>query len=905
MSQPNETHVYELVGRYEMARESGTPPPLENLCASAPELLDRVREIIERLYPASSTTVPARVPPPDTARYSFRAFIARGGMGEVWCGYDQELQREVAIKIVRHMLAGAPPRFQAEARRVAQMQHPGIVPVHDLGTLPDGRPFFVMRLINGRNLEEILLERTDLPSSLSQFVPIFEQICQAVAYAHARPEPILHRDLKPSNIMLGAFGEVQVMDWGIARELGQTTPEVPTPNAPDLETESRPGTQTPRARTQHPRTRTGVMLGTAAYAAPEQVRGELACIGTQVDVFGLGSILCVILTGQPPYCGDDAAQVQDRARRADLADAWKRLDACGADVELINLTKACLDPMPSARPTSAREVAQRLAEHRMQVEQRLRRAELEVALGEERARQQLTASRLKTEAQAQRARLFLGAALVSSALLLLALVLGGEAYTRYCAEQEAVARREVALKAEQKAREREAVAQGVAEVFKRVQQEMVDLVDTKLSRNPGLQPFAVALYDKLLGALETDLSSRPDDKLLRELVVENFIARAWNAHNLGDTAEALKEYRRAETHLADIVKEQAPLRVRLRHTFVINNIGWVHSSRGEKQDALREYNRARELREALYQENGDDLECLRQVSVSYSNLGGLYLTLGQPERSLELLLKALPLKEELIKRQPDVFWHYLNLSSTLNELSGTYLDLKQHGKAKESRERAYVIRKETLARREARQESKEEIALTVFEQKFAAICFELADLVLNVNGDTKRSHELCEEGMPRIKSLVERSPANATYRQWLGYGLRIKAAGLAKEGKVCDARPHIEEAIQALEMFKGRLLVEGTQELTRCRLHLARWQVEMGERRGAARTLVKALQELQSLPATSARDLNLEALAEVGKLGSQAREHIPELEHLGKSWSDTVLLTALHTTLAQLNAPVP
>src|SRR5262249_29890403 len=114
--------------------------------------------------------------------------------------------------------SGIARRFADEARITAQLQHPGIPPVHDLGTLPDGRPFLAMKLIKGQNLNQLLADPADVPAERGRLVAVVEQVCQALAYAHSHG--VVHRDLKPANVMVGAFGEVQVMDWGLAKVLG-------------------------------------------------------------------------------------------------------------------------------------------------------------------------------------------------------------------------------------------------------------------------------------------------------------------------------------------------------------------------------------------------------------------------------------------------------------------------------------------------------------------------------------------------------------------------------------------------------------------------------------------------------------------------------------------------------------
>jgi predicted Ser/Thr protein kinase len=160
-------------------------------------------------------------------RLRLHAEIGRGGMGVVLLGRDDALGRDVAVKVLLEKHAAKPERvrrFLVEAQITGQLQHPGIVPVHDIGHLLDGRPYFTMKLIHGRTLMDLLAERTDPQQDRPRFLKAFEQICQALAYAHSRG--VIHRDLKPSNVMVGAFSEVQVMDWGLAKILasGVSTP---------------------------------------------------------------------------------------------------------------------------------------------------------------------------------------------------------------------------------------------------------------------------------------------------------------------------------------------------------------------------------------------------------------------------------------------------------------------------------------------------------------------------------------------------------------------------------------------------------------------------------------------------------------------------------------------------------
>ncbi len=243
-------------------------------------------------------------------RYELGPELARGGMGVVHRAVDRPFDREVAIKLLSPRLVGTPAadRFLDEARITGRLQHPSIPPVHEVGVLPDGNPYLVMKLIRGRTLADEVAA-APRPSGRAEVGPAgldddrerdavdfrdrllraFEQICLAVAFAHSRR--VVHRDLKPQNVMVGAFGEVQVMDWGLAKELA-------APARPDA------GAAEPGDGPED-RTRVGDVVGTPAYMPPEQARGENDRVDERADVFALGGVLCAILTGAAPYQGPE------------------------------------------------------------------------------------------------------------------------------------------------------------------------------------------------------------------------------------------------------------------------------------------------------------------------------------------------------------------------------------------------------------------------------------------------------------------------------------------------------------------------------------------------------------------------------------------------------------------------
>jgi serine/threonine-protein kinase len=343
--------------------------------------------------------------------------IASGGMGVVLRGRDADLGRDVAVKVLLERHAGQPQllqRFVEEAQVAAQLQHPGVAPVYDLGLLPDHRPYFTMKLVKGQTLAQLLEQRPGPSQDLPRFVSIFAQVCQAVAYAHARG--VIHRDLKPSNVMVGTFGEVQVMDWGLAKVLSAGTGASRAPLPPEAATVIQMRASGSAAEGSGTPTEAGTVLGTPAYMAPEQALGEVDLLDERCDVFGLGAMLCEILTGRPPYTGAGRAQRLWRAARADLGEALARLGDCGAGADLVEVARRCLAVEPGDRPADAGEVAAAVRSHLESVQLRLRHAELERAAAEAKAVEERKRRRL---------------AVALAAVVVAALALGGGAAAWY------------------------------------------------------------------------------------------------------------------------------------------------------------------------------------------------------------------------------------------------------------------------------------------------------------------------------------------------------------------------------------------------------------------------------------------------------------------------------------------
>jgi serine/threonine protein kinase len=272
--------------------------------------IERLRDAVER--------------PDAGGRYEVHELIGRGGMGAVYRATDRVLQRDVALKVLPAE-AGQQEiisRLEREARVLASLEHPGIVAVHDAGSLGDGRPFYIMRLVRGHRLDEQVREE-----SRGQRLRRFLAVCDAVSFAHSRG--VIHRDLKPSNVMVGEFGEVLVLDWGVAKVASakpgsDSNSGSGTPPPVSARTGSDPGFDSGDS------TGDGVAIGTPGFMAPEQLSGDRMRVDARADVFGLGAVLRGLLGDEDVPKPLRAIVARATAPNAD--DRYATVDMLAADV---------------------------------------------------------------------------------------------------------------------------------------------------------------------------------------------------------------------------------------------------------------------------------------------------------------------------------------------------------------------------------------------------------------------------------------------------------------------------------------------------------------------------------------------------------------------------------------------
>ncbi len=325
--------VGNLLAIWEQARAKGQTLSLEELCHHDAELIRQLRERIETRGASAEAQAPTATFQSDTRRedattpvapqnVEYRAsvgelrFHARGGLGVVFAARDRQLDREVAVKLLREERANEDPsrqRFRREAALTGALEHPGIVSVHGVGETDSGQPFYVMRFIGGENLtrtiDQFHLGLGDARRQSLQLRGLLRHLvaaCNALEYAHSRG--IVHRDVKPQNIMVGDYGETLLVDWGLAKRVGGAIAEEEAEQ--EVEPDREAGVKAPLSPSAAPAdaslTEMGEVMGTPAYMSPEQASGDFSRIGPASDVYGLGATLFHILTGRPPVQGTSA-----------------------------------------------------------------------------------------------------------------------------------------------------------------------------------------------------------------------------------------------------------------------------------------------------------------------------------------------------------------------------------------------------------------------------------------------------------------------------------------------------------------------------------------------------------------------------------------------------------------------
>jgi eukaryotic-like serine/threonine-protein kinase len=507
--------------------------------------------------PGADSTVPDL---PAVSGYRVLREIARGGMGRVLAAYDLSLDREVALKI---LLPGAnPDRFVRESKITARLPHPSIPPVHALGTLADGSPFLAMKLVVGRTLA---VEMKSADPGAPGLLQAFTQVCQAVGFAHSRG--VIHRDLKPANVMVGAFGEVQVMDWGLAKYLTGRERERPEDISPVAHA---PGSLDANQTTDHRsanestdgQTQAGTVLGTPKYMAPEVAAGNAAT--KAADVYGLGAILYTLLAGQPPYAGGTVADVLKKVTTTDPALFVEANSS--VPPALVAICRTAMARNPDARYSSADDVA---------TDVRRWLADEPVSAYREpwTARAARWARRRKTTVVA-----------VGVLLLTVAMASSVAAFLVWREQKQT----KLAWKQAEAEQIKAAENADTALIVVRDLSHYVYLAEFGGSRTDATDQQRKAALDAALADYERLLAQRPDDKEMQSYVARLNRVRANLSYFLRETADAEKFYREAKRHYEELAAAHPEdIAVRKEAALTARDFSQLIQSLGRLKDATQ------------------------------------------------------------------------------------------------------------------------------------------------------------------------------------------------------------------------------------------------------------------------------------------------------------------------------
>ncbi len=588
------------------------------------------------------------------ARYTLTRVHGEGGLGRVYVAHDQDLNRDVALKELRPERAQAPEtwqRFFREAQLTGQLEHPNIVPVYEVGRRDgDGQPFYTMRLVRGRTLREALRDyhqrrregRTD-PLERPKLLNNFVSICNAVGYAHSRG--VVHRDLKPDNVMLGGHGEVIVLDWGVAKVVGQADEGAGLP----------PVALTEQA--QADATAAGRVLGTPAYAAPEQAEGRIDLIDARTDVYGLGSILFEILTGKPPHDAEDTAALLRRIAAAPPP----RARAIDGSVP------------PALDAICARAMARDRRDRYARAEDLARDVERWLADEPVTAYREPLSARLWRRARRHRA-------LVTSSVVLL---LAGVAFLAALAVLLEGARERTERARAEAERQRARADHNFREARKAVDDYFTRISENKLLGLPHLEPLRKELLQKAREYYERFSREAADDPKVRaDHATAVFrvatILELTGAHDeaRGHYAQAIALYRAALADTGGAPAGRTTWRRLLGQC--LNDFGLARMQDGKMDEAEHLLAEARDTLETLVAGNPRDIPARTALGRAYLNTGLWQSKVGQTQACVRTYEKCQKLQEEIVRDDPsrtdsraDLALTLMNLGSALAENGDT------------------------------------------------------------------------------------------------------------------------------------------------------------------------------------------------------------------------------------------
>jgi eukaryotic-like serine/threonine-protein kinase len=824
-----------------------------------------------RTLPPLSTLPDTNLPPvlPQVPGYEVQKELGRGGMGVVYLARQTALNRLVALKMVatEFVQPEARRRFLAEAEAIAQLQHPGIVQIHEVG-YHGGQPYLALEYVPGGSLVDRLRGEPQPPRAAAELVA---QVALAVQAAHDKG--IIHRDLKPANILLAVSDQLSAVSQTNASEklIAESCSLTAIPKLTDFGLAKRQDSMV---------TATGVAVGTPCYMAPEQVLG-LRTLTPATDVYALGAILYEMLTGRPPFKAATPVDTMMQVTQDEVVPPRKLQSATPSDLETICLK--CLEKEPTKRYASATALAEDL--------QRYLRGEPILARPANTVERFVKWARRKPTLAGLLGMVMVALLILSAAVVLLWQANNRETLLREVAE--ANARR--AWEKEEEARTAQKKAEELFRTSRSIVVEVLAAVtETPLLQQPSLREVRKLLLEKAVPLFERLLVAWSADQGTLEETARYYDRLGQLTHEIGNTEKAKEAYRQALRHREQLAAAEPGRPARQADVATAwNSLGVQHYKAGERQETSRCWREALRIRQQLAAAHPSETVYRVGVADSWSNLGVLFLEMENPAEAQRCWKEALRMRQDVAKELSGNVSIQGDIAAVLNNLGVLERDLGRHEEAERSFWQALDIHAKLAAQPDK----------TLFSESWADAWNNLG-ILLCATGRRPEAEDAYREALRLREQLAKANPGVLPY--WVKWGASCNNLGLfcIEDGEFAEAVTWYDQGLQVLVPVRQK---DPRNVAARLRLHDAHCGRAdalslLGKHTEALAECEKAIALKHSPPP----DLNVSLLR--GRIQARAKDVVAAektVRELKQSKLDGRMLVTLARTLSICLEAVP